>query len=80
MYRGDCGRRHPINGDMTKLQYADNLDDLSRKIVSHIEHSSRRIEGTQEVRRLMRFQLHSYRIVYDMAMFVTMSHAKRTAC
>ena len=71
--RDDSGRRRPINGDMTKLKYAENLDDLSGKIVTQLEHSSRRIEGTQEVRRIMRFELHSYRVVYGMAAFVTMS-------
>ena len=39
----------------------------------NIEHVSRKLPGTQEVRRQMRFETHAYRVAYGVPIFVTFS-------
>jgi hypothetical protein len=67
------GTKKKVSGDMTKLRYVPGLSAAARKLLQNIEHSSRRIPGTQETRRLMRFNTHAYRIRYGVPIFVTFS-------
>ena len=67
------GRRHKVGGDMTKVRYCKGLTLAASKLTAAVEHTSRRIEGTHETRRLMRWTLQSYRIVYGTCLFVTFS-------
>jgi hypothetical protein len=45
----------------------------ARNLLQNIEHTSRRIPGTEEVRRVMRFDIQDYRIRYGVPIFVTFS-------
>ena len=67
------GRTQKVNGDMTKVQNVPGLSVSARKLLKNIEHTSRRLAGTQETRRLMRFDTHANRICYGVPIFVTFS-------
>ena len=58
---------------MTKLRQCRSpvLDSTSKRMISALEVTSQWVEGTHEVRRLMRYALHAYRIVYGAPIFVT---------
>ena len=73
VYRDPAGGVHRVSGDMTKVKQCAGLTPAAHKLLAAVEHTSQRVEGTQEVRRLMRHQLHAYRIVYGQAVFVTFS-------
>ena len=72
-YRDLHGKLQLVRGDMTKLRYVSKLSGAARKLLQNIEHTSRRLPGTQEVRRLMRFDTNSMRIRYGVPIFVTFS-------
>ena len=67
------GTKRKVNGDMTKLRFVPGLSAAASKLLQNIEHCSRRIAGTQETRRLMRFDTHANRIRYGVPIFVTFS-------
>ena len=73
-YTGPDGIRRKVNGDMTKVRYAiEKLSSTAQKLVSNIEHTTRKIAGTHEIRRKMRHMTHSYRVIYGQPLFITMS-------
>jgi hypothetical protein len=53
------GTKRRVNGDMTKLRYVPGLSAAARKLLQNIEHCPWRLPGTQETRRLMRFDTHA---------------------
>ena len=58
---------------MKKLHNVPGLSIAARKLLKNTEHTSRRLRGTQETRRLMRFDTHTNRIRYGVPIFVTFS-------
>ena len=62
-----------VNGDMTKIRYVRNLSKATQNLLQSLEHTSRRLPGTQEARRNMRFDLQAMRIKYGVPIFVTFS-------
>ena len=72
-YRDTTGKLQNVNGDITKLRYVPGLTAPAKRLLQNIEHTSRSIPGTQEVRRLMRFEIQGYRIKYGVPIFVTFS-------
>ena len=72
-YRDLDGKMQSVKGDMTKLRYVAALSGAARRLLANIEHTSRRLPGTQEVRRLMRFDANAMRIRYGGPIFVTFS-------
>ena len=50
------GKPQKVNGDMTKVRYVPNLSCAAQRLLQNIEHTTRRLPGTQETRRLMRFE------------------------
>ena len=62
-----------VNGDMTKLRFVPGLSGAALKLLQSIEHTCRRLPGTQEVRRLMRFDTNAMRVRYGVPIFVTFS-------
>ena len=58
---------------MTKLCHVPGLTEAAKRLLQNIEHVSRKITGTQEIRRLMRFDLQGYRVRYGVPIFVTFS-------
>ena len=71
-YRDVNGREQKVNGDMTKVRWVP-LSRAAQRLLQNIEHTSRRIAGTQEIRRLMRFDTNAHRIRYGVPIFVTFS-------
>ena len=72
-YKDLDGRIKAVRGDMTKLRWVVGLSRAARKLLDNIEHTSRRLPGTQEVRRLMRFDTNAMRVRYGVPIFVTFS-------
>jgi hypothetical protein len=73
-FTGPDGVQRKVNGDMTKLRYAiDTLTPAAQALINNIEHTTRKIPGTHEIRRKMRHMTHSYRVVYGQPLFLTMS-------
>ena len=62
-----------MNGDFTKVKYAAGLSEAGSRILQNLEHTSRQILGTQEVRKLMRCDTHAGRIRRGVPIFVTWS-------
>ena len=58
---------------MTKVRYVPGLSDAAHLLLKNIGHTVRKLPGTQETRRLMRFITQAYRIRYGTAIFVTFS-------
>ncbi|CAK0819674.1 unnamed protein product, partial [Prorocentrum cordatum] len=67
------GRKQKVKGDMTKVRHVPNLGKAAHKLLTHIEHTSRRLPGTQEARRVMRFETSALRVRYGVPIFVTFS-------
>ena len=67
------GKQQKVNGDMTKVRYVPSLSRAAHRLLQNIEHTSRRLAGTQETRRLMRFDTNALRIRYGVPIFVTFS-------
>ena len=74
------GKNKKVAGDMTKVWRCQGLTAAAKKLLGAVTHTSMRVEGTQEVRRLMRWRLWSYSVVYGQSIFVTFSPDERTRC
>ena len=62
-----------VKGDITKVRHVPTLGKAAHKLLTHIEHTSRRLPGTQEARRVMRFETNALRVRYGVPIFVTFS-------
>ena len=58
---------------MTKLRQLPGLNEAAKRILQIIEHVSWKIPGTQNIRRLMFFDSQSYRVRYELLIFVIFS-------
>ena len=63
----------PVNGDLTKVRYAIGLPDASRRLLQNLEHSTKQIPGTHEVRKIMRYDTNAGRVRRGVPIFVTFS-------
>ena len=72
-YKDVNGKWQSVNGDMTKVNYVPGLSEAAHTLLKNIAHTSRKLPGTQETRRLMRFITQAYRIRYGIAIFVILS-------
>ena len=72
-YRDLDGKIKKVNGDMTKIRYAVNLTPAAKRLLQNIEHSTRKIPGTQEVRKLMRYETHAARVRRGVSIWFTLS-------
>ena len=72
-YRDQSGTLRGVRGDMTKVRYVPGLSPAAIRLLQNLEHTSRKIPGTQEVRRVMRFEIHGYRVRYGVPTFITFS-------
>ena len=72
-YRSPCGQLKDVHGDLTKVPYVENLPPVARRLLTNVEHVTRDIPGSQEVRRTMRHQTHAHRIAYGEPFFITFS-------
>ena len=72
-YTDVSGRKQAVNGDMTKVRYVNGLSEAAQTLLKYIEHASRKLPGTQEARRIMRFQTQAFIIKYGTPLFITLS-------
>ena len=67
------GKKKNVAGDMTKIRYIAGLSPAARRLLVNLEHTSRKLPGTQETRRQMRFDTNALRVRYGVPIFVTFS-------
>ena len=70
-YLDPNGKKRPVGGDMTKLRCVAKLSEAAKRLLRMVEHLTRKLPGTQEARRMMRFETHAYRVCYGVPIFVT---------
>ena len=73
VYKGPEGKFQKVAGEMTKVWKCPGLTTTAKKLLAAIVHTSQRVEGTQEVRRLMRWNLWSWGVAYGQSIFATFS-------
>ena len=62
-----------VNGDLTKVRWVEGLSPAAHRLLQNIEHATRNLPGTQEARRLMRFDTQALRILVGLPVCVTFS-------
>ena len=67
------GKPMPVNGDLTKLKYVPSMTPVAKRILNNAEATTRKMSGTQETRRQMRFDTNALRVRYGVPIFVTFS-------
>ena len=72
-YKDLDGRMKSVNGDFTKVRYAPKLNEAGKRLLQNLEHTSRQLKGTMEVRKLMRYETNAGRIRRGAPIFVTFS-------
>ena len=77
VYKTPEGKMQKVAGDMTKVWRCHGLTPAAKKLLAAVEHTSQRVEGTQEVRRLVRWNLWSWGVVYGQSIFVTFSPSEK---
>ena len=71
------GKTANVRGDFSKLKYVQSLDPIARRLAAGASAVARKIEGTNEVRTLMRYDAHAARIAHGVPLFFTMSPDER---
>ena len=61
-YKDLDGRLKKVNGDFTKVRYALHLNEAGKRLLQNLEHISQQITGTNEVRKLMRYETNAGRV------------------
>ena len=72
-YKTPDNKQLPVNGSMTLVKYASGLSATARRIVANLSHTARAVPGTQEARRIMRFEIQGMRVRYGTPIFVTVT-------
>jgi hypothetical protein len=72
-YKDLDGKLKRVNGDFTKVKYAVNLKEAGKRLLQNLEHTSRQLKGTMEVRKMMRYETNAGRIRRGVPIFVTFS-------
>jgi hypothetical protein len=70
-----------VDGDIRKLRAASNLkpalNKLSKRMLDSFQATCKKIEGTQEVRAIMRHELYAYRVAKGQPILITFSPNER---
>ena len=72
-YKDARGRTLEVKGDLSKVHLVKNLSEPARRILGRVHTVAQNIEGTNEVRILMRYDTHAFRIAHGVPRFVTIS-------
>ena len=72
-YKDLDGKLKKVNGDFTKVKYAINLKEAGKRLLQNLEHTSRQLKGTMEVRKIMRYETNAGRVRRGVPIFVTFS-------
>ena len=71
------GKRRKIDGDSTKLRYAENLTATERELLRNLGYIGRNLPGTQQARLQMGSCLFGARTCYGDGVFITISPSER---
>ena len=66
---GTGQKRQHINGDITKLRYANGLTTMERELLTNLRFMTRKLEGTQEVGLLLNHALFGAQVSYGEGLF-----------
>jgi hypothetical protein len=72
-YKDARGRTLQVKGDLSKVHLVKKLSEPSKIILGRVHTVAQNIEGTNEVRTLMRYDTHAFRIAHGVPLFVTVS-------
>ena len=73
-----CGRAVNVKGGFSKLKYVQSLDPIAKWLAAGASAVARKIEGTNEVRTLMRYDTHAARIAHGVPIFFQCLQTKDT--
>ena len=73
----DRGKRRKINGDFSKLMFAEHLTPLQRKLLSDFRFRCQAVAGTQEIRKKIGHLGFWASVVYGNGIFMTVSPGER---
>ena len=73
----DRGKRRAIDGDFSKLMYAEHLTVLQRKVLTDYRFRCQSIPGTQEIRKTISHLGFWGSVVYGNGIFMTISPGER---
>ena len=68
-----CHQVKSVAGDLTKVRFALGLPPAAKRLLQNLEHSTRQIPGTQEIRKVMRYDTNAGRVRRGVPIFVTFS-------
>jgi len=71
------GSKRPINGDITKLKYADGIDNEERQLVDSYNLVTRKVAGSQTLRPRIGHCMFGYRVNHGEGTFYTFSPSTR---
>ena len=63
----------PVKGNLNSVRYVPNLSATAQRILANLNHTARKVPGTQEARRVMRFEIQAMRVRYGTPIFVTVT-------
>ena len=72
-YRAPDGRSIPVQGNLNLVRFVPNISPTAQRILANLSHTARKVPGTQEARRIMRFEIQAMRIRYCTPIFVTVT-------
>eukprot|EP00973_Karenia_brevis_P020105 2759731-Karenia_brevis.AAC.1 len=72
-YNDATKAKHKVNGDLSKVRYVKGLSEAAQKLLQRVRAVTRKIEGTNEVRTVMRYDTHAARIAQGVPLFLTLS-------
>ena len=76
-YKTQTGRRRKIDGDVSKLLYAEGLTQQQRRILSDFNFRTRSLPGTQGIRTKIYHTCFWGQVVYGNGIFMTISPGER---
>ena len=76
-YQTQIGKRRKIEGDMTKLRFAENINTKQRQLLADFSFRTRNLSGTQEIRTRIGQICFWGSVVYGNGIFITVSPGER---
>ena len=76
-YRDQYGRRRKIDGDTSKLMYAEGITTLQKRLLADMRFRTRMIPGSQEIRTKIGHIGFWALVVYGSGIFMTISPSER---
>ena len=76
-YRDLSGRRHKIDGDTSKLFYAEGISPVQKRLLADVRFRTRMLSGTKEIRTKIGHIGFWASVVYGNGIFITISPSER---